>query len=350
MEREISSLGGKLQALRKQRGMSQYRVAIESEIPQSTISRLEKGTYQGLNADSLKRLASALRTSTDFLLGESESSVDLSGKSSVYEKVLDAVIANAKNPMLVMALDGLICYSNLNPGRVGEPFEQLLDPSDWADLKIILSDLDMDSSPIRLTATYEGEESRLTISPAPTPVSSGKGEHLAFVVVSINRASDSPSTDTRGQLGSLARIAQRLGQRSTKNRSDVWGLVAREICQSVECTHLSILSELTGPSSKVAVHSWDNEAGYEVETDTVCGETYAEFLSSRSLTIKDLKANKVTHIANDIASVPLLIDGKVSGAMILKFTGLSEEEILRRLSQHSPLILQVSLAVDFARD
>jgi len=113
---------------------------------------------------------------------------------------------------------------------------------------------------------------------------------------------------------------------------------------------LSILSELTGPSSKVAVHSWDNEAGYEVETDTVCGETYAEFLSSRSLTIKDLKANKVTHIANDIATVPLLIDGKVSGAMILKFTGLSEEEILRRLSQHSPLILQVSLAVDFARD
>ncbi len=345
MSEEVSNLGRKLTALRNQRGMSQYRVATDAEIPQSTLSRLEKGIIKNLNTDSIKRLASALRTSTDFLLGESESSVDLSGKSTVYERVLDAVMSNTSTPMLVMALDGLICYSNLSPGRIGEPFEKMVDPADWIDLQLILEGMDVNSSPVRTEAIVNGEPTTLTLSPAPTPLSSGKGEHLAFVIVNLASESDHPATDSRGQVGSLARIAQRLSQKSKRDKSDIWGLVAREICQGLQCNTLSILSNVGGAEDKVAVHSWDNNAGYEVETDAV-----PDLLSSRNTSLKEIKKDKGTIISQDTAFVPLMIDSKVAGVLVLMFSGLSEEEILGRLSQHSPLILQVSLAVDFARD
>ena len=59
-----------LKRLRKQKGLSQERLAELSHVHRVSISMFENGK-KNPNVDSLKRLANALDVSTDELLGES---------------------------------------------------------------------------------------------------------------------------------------------------------------------------------------------------------------------------------------------------------------------------------------
>ena len=60
----------KLREIRKQKGLSQERLAELSHVHRVSISMFENGRKKP-NVDSLKRLANALDVSTDELLGES---------------------------------------------------------------------------------------------------------------------------------------------------------------------------------------------------------------------------------------------------------------------------------------
>lgn len=61
----------RLQKARDIRGMNQAQLATESGLDPSVISHFEGGTRKP-SFDNLKRLASALRVTTDFLLGRSD--------------------------------------------------------------------------------------------------------------------------------------------------------------------------------------------------------------------------------------------------------------------------------------
>ncbi len=64
-----SLLGERLRKLRKQRKLTQGQLSVYSQVSQPTISQLESGQIQDLTGEMLARLAKALDTTTDYLLG-----------------------------------------------------------------------------------------------------------------------------------------------------------------------------------------------------------------------------------------------------------------------------------------
>ena len=64
------NLGKRIARLRNQRSVSQYKLSQIAKVPQSSLSRLENGSKTGLSSRSMARIADALNTSTDFLLGQ----------------------------------------------------------------------------------------------------------------------------------------------------------------------------------------------------------------------------------------------------------------------------------------
>jgi transcriptional regulator with XRE-family HTH domain len=65
----MNTLGERLSAVRERRGLTQGEVARRAHLPQQAISRLERGDRSHVRSDVLARLAIALETSADFLLG-----------------------------------------------------------------------------------------------------------------------------------------------------------------------------------------------------------------------------------------------------------------------------------------
>jgi transcriptional regulator with XRE-family HTH domain len=61
----------RLKRVRELRGLSQTQLAAESGLPPSSVSHFEAGARKP-SFDNLKRLASALNVTTDYLLGRSE--------------------------------------------------------------------------------------------------------------------------------------------------------------------------------------------------------------------------------------------------------------------------------------
>lgn len=61
-------IGDRVKQRRETLGLSQRDVAAHTRIPQTIISRIERGVIKSPGADVLKRLAIALRCSTDWLL------------------------------------------------------------------------------------------------------------------------------------------------------------------------------------------------------------------------------------------------------------------------------------------
>jgi len=64
-----SNLGDRIVELRKRRGLSQGQLAIYADVEQSYLSMIESGKRTRVGSDIVSRLAAALRTSTDYLLG-----------------------------------------------------------------------------------------------------------------------------------------------------------------------------------------------------------------------------------------------------------------------------------------
>jgi transcriptional regulator with XRE-family HTH domain len=62
----------KVKKKREEKGMNQKELANASGITQATISRIESGQVRELKSGALKRLASALGVTVDFLVGKTE--------------------------------------------------------------------------------------------------------------------------------------------------------------------------------------------------------------------------------------------------------------------------------------
>ena len=66
------TLGEKLTLIRKKLNFSQREVARRSGLTQATISRCENNLTLQLKSDALRRLAAALSTSVDYLVGKED--------------------------------------------------------------------------------------------------------------------------------------------------------------------------------------------------------------------------------------------------------------------------------------
>ena len=66
------TLGERLLILRRRQAMTQQQLAKEAGLNKNTIARLEQGNLKDLGGQSVVKLAKALGTSTDFLLGMTE--------------------------------------------------------------------------------------------------------------------------------------------------------------------------------------------------------------------------------------------------------------------------------------
>jgi transcriptional regulator with XRE-family HTH domain len=68
----MTTLGERLLILRRRRGLTQKALAHAAGLNTNTVSRLEQGDLHDLGGQSVAKLAQALRTTTDFLLGLSD--------------------------------------------------------------------------------------------------------------------------------------------------------------------------------------------------------------------------------------------------------------------------------------
>ena len=66
----MSTLGERIKVLREQKGWSQADLSQETGILQATISRVESGVIPSLKSENILKLAKALNTSADFLVGK----------------------------------------------------------------------------------------------------------------------------------------------------------------------------------------------------------------------------------------------------------------------------------------
>jgi len=65
-----STIGGRIRALREKKEWSQYKLAKETEVQPSTISQIESGARQKPSIDVLQKIAKALSTTVNQLLGQ----------------------------------------------------------------------------------------------------------------------------------------------------------------------------------------------------------------------------------------------------------------------------------------
>jgi len=66
------SFGERIGLLRRRQGMTQRELGDEAQVHHNTIARLERGRLTDLPGSMVARIARALGTSTDFLLGLTE--------------------------------------------------------------------------------------------------------------------------------------------------------------------------------------------------------------------------------------------------------------------------------------
>jgi transcriptional regulator with XRE-family HTH domain len=66
------SFGERIAVLRRRQGMTQRQLGRESEVHWNTIARLERGKLTDMPGKAVGRIATALGTTSDYLLGLSE--------------------------------------------------------------------------------------------------------------------------------------------------------------------------------------------------------------------------------------------------------------------------------------
>ena len=80
---EHSPFGRRVAELREKRGLTQEELAQKSGVSAAMISHFETGVRQRASAETLIKLARALTTSVDFLLGRTTEGTPVEGKVAV---------------------------------------------------------------------------------------------------------------------------------------------------------------------------------------------------------------------------------------------------------------------------
>lgn len=90
------TLGERILIVRRRQNMTQKELAQAAGLNTNTIARLEQGNLKDLGGQAVARLARALYTSTDFLLGlTDESGVDSRPEAATADQSFEAVSAVA---------------------------------------------------------------------------------------------------------------------------------------------------------------------------------------------------------------------------------------------------------------
>jgi transcriptional regulator with XRE-family HTH domain len=86
-QRRREQFGERLRRRRMAFGLMQVELSKRADVPQAAISHLENGRYHAVNLTTLARLAQALNTTTDYLLGLSDEAGEIT------ERVLQHAVA-----------------------------------------------------------------------------------------------------------------------------------------------------------------------------------------------------------------------------------------------------------------
>tara|TARA_R100001463_G_scaffold115919_1_gene171151 strand:- start:749 stop:1831 length:1083 start_codon:yes stop_codon:yes gene_type:complete len=124
------NLGKRIARLRNQRSVSQYKLSQIAKVPQSSLSRLENGSKTGLSSRSMARIADALNTSTDFLLGNVDNSLSSKQPARKWQSYLTAAVSSTIDDLIIMDSDLNIVSSSSNDYSINANIKQYLsDPS-----------------------------------------------------------------------------------------------------------------------------------------------------------------------------------------------------------------------------
>jgi len=106
----------RLRAARDLRGMSQSEVAAQAKLPASSIAHFEAGARKP-SFDNLRRLANALKVTTDYLLGRADTP-DLAPESAMAADPLYRHVANISEADREIAGDFLKLLADRNQKRL----------------------------------------------------------------------------------------------------------------------------------------------------------------------------------------------------------------------------------------
>ena len=106
--------GNRLKEAREVRSMSQRAVAMEAEVPQSTINRIERGKLAGVNSTTAIKIAKVLGVSLDYLIaGKGSGPVD--GIKSNLAKTDPCTFTQKHSWFRTLILhDGIVTYDSLS--------------------------------------------------------------------------------------------------------------------------------------------------------------------------------------------------------------------------------------------
>lgn len=83
----MKDVGSRVKLLRERRGWSQTRLAKETGISNSVLSRIETNEKKTIDHKLTSKIADALHTTTDYLLGKTENPNPLDEESEFYTKL-----------------------------------------------------------------------------------------------------------------------------------------------------------------------------------------------------------------------------------------------------------------------
>jgi len=144
--------GDRLKQVRELKNMSQRAVAMEAEVPQSTINRIEKGRVNGVNSTTAIRIAKVLGISLDYLIvGTGESNVG--GSVEKTSKTDPCTFAQANSWIRTLLMhDGIVTYDSKRHKDVdnsieGESLVDRLDPQDRIAVEETIAQLQHNQRP-----------------------------------------------------------------------------------------------------------------------------------------------------------------------------------------------------------
>jgi transcriptional regulator with XRE-family HTH domain len=327
---EVSSLGKRIKQYRDRRGMTQYRLSIDAGLPQATLSRLERGLLKGLNSDTLKRVANALDTSIDVLMGDGKTPDREVYKRQINDNILSAVVKNSKSRMLFVDRNDMICFSNIDGNLVGRPVHTFLPVDEWSSIKNFIVDqveVRDEVSPFRTDITVDGKQVKASILPIADV---GRGGARTVPIMMIRFADPIEELeDQRGAymdkidylnitIGSIARLSKQLIKPSLSG-ADMEEMVYRELGEMTGCDEMIVIHKT---KTKVVVDQMVSlRDSIPVKSPTFMGESRKEILSKLSRLLGFIEESGAYSLDKSVILFPVNIP--LGGLVILGFNFLN---------------------------